>query len=576
MKQSRLIKILLDPWFKYAKYALILSSISFLLLSPLSEYYAVIIPEKILTALDKGVSINDIILVGLKYFSLSLLFYLLSRILQDTVYEKGKIIIENKIKNDVINKLLLLDQEIFDKQEYYDSYKLVIEEYPKKSVESFEYIMHLGQNIIQIIILGSLIILKGSYIISIILLLSFCAMLAQILWSDLSSKKSIKQIRPKRKIDYVIRLFYDPSIISDIKINDYHAYFESFVNDGAKELINIQNIFKRKLIFIDALVGLSQIGINFVIPLYIAISLINNKISDISIFSTLLVAANSLKTNLNELGWWSSQISANIAYASKIQSFMNLSPMIENSFSTKKLETVPIKVDIQNLKYKYLTGNFQLKIDALHISPGEKVAIVGENGAGKSTLFKLLLRIYDAKDASIKLNGNDIKEIDILSLRNSIGYVAQKPILYSTSVKEYLQCNNDQVIKSVLNELRLNIDINAMLTKEFDDNGLVLSGGQSQLLALARVLSKKHSLLLLDEPSSALDPSKEELMLNIIEKNVNTTLIMIAHRLSSIRNMDRILVMSNGRIVENGTHDSLMRKRGIYYKMFNAQASRYN
>ena len=219
------------------------------------------------------------------------------------------------------------------------------------------------------------------------------------------------------------------------------------------------------------------------------------------------------------------------------------------------------------------------------INAGEKIAIVGKNGVGKSTLIKLLLRLYDPTDGYIKVNGIDIKKYDTKEYRKYIGTVFQDSNVYAFSIKDNLdiytehQEDNISITVDQVNLTQQLQNYESELTKEFSDDGIVLSGGETQKLAIARILNGKFGLLLFDEPSSALDPISEEqvmkLIYNMASTTTTTTTIVIAHRLSSIRDMDRILVVDNGMIIEEGNHNQLMDKKGLYYQMWNIQAEKY-
>jgi len=182
------------------------------------------------------------------------------------------------------------------------------------------------------------------------------------------------------------------------------------------------------------------------------------------------------------------------------------------------------------------------------------------------------------------INGLSIKTINIDLLRSKIGAVFQRSNIYSVTVQDNLSLYDDinsdnmnQIITVLdMKDKIAEEDINRYFTKEFDDNGIVLSKGEEQKIALGRILSNEFGLILLDEPSSSLDPLAEKKMLNLLnEKCQNATRIMIAHRLSTIRDADVIYVFDNGSIIEKGTHDQLMAKEGKYYQMFTAQASDY-
>lgn len=287
--------------------------------------------------------------------------------------------------------------------------------------------------------------------------------------------------------------------------------------------------------------------------------------------------ANSTTTLLN--------FQDNAMYIENLRTFLDYEPKIRSG-NTKLPESGDLILDNINFRYdgsdKDTLHNVSLKI-----GKNEKIAIVGHNGAGKSTLVKLLLRLYDTNE-SITYGGIDIKEFSIDEYRNIFSTVLQDCHVFAMSVKDNVMLEkrdkyDDEIIENALkkggilekiNELPHKAD--TLLTKEFDKNGIMLSGGEQQKLAISHIYSKKNRFVILDEPSSALDPIAEYEMYNrMIDACKDCAMIFISHRLSSAVMADRIYLMENGTAAECGTHSELMSMGGRYAEMFKKQAANY-
>lgn len=302
---------------------------------------------------------------------------------------------------------------------------------------------------------------------------------------------------------------------------------------------------------------------------------------------TMMLAVESLKNALNEMFYYVKDANRLGMYAKRIRAFFDVKSDIETDVEHKlPVPSGAYAVSFQNVCFSYANALFAIKDFNLHIKPGEKIAIVGENGAGKSTLVKLLLRFYNTTSGRISINGTDIKDYNITELRGKIGVAFQNVNVYAISLAKnmmlYNEATDNQLQKIIdkvglANVLRKNdADISAEVTKEFNEKGIMLSGGEIQKIGISRLFTGEFGLLLLDEPSSALDPLAEYEMTKLIldSSNLSTTII-VAHRLSTIRGADRIVLVDNGSIKEIGTHDELMGLKGKYYEMFTKQAENY-
>ena len=239
-------------------------------------------------------------------------------------------------------------------------------------------------------------------------------------------------------------------------------------------------------------------------------------------------------------------------------------------------------IELKKISFKYpFTENYIFKNLSLHINSGDKIAIVGENGAGKSTMIKLLLRFYDVDEGEIVINGFNIKEYVVGELRSCIGIYFQNnnnyafKIIENITLRESTDINLSNVVEALklsgLNKVIKNkkISLSSYNTKLFNKDGVELSGGENQKLSLARTIYMNKKLLIFDEPSAFLDAKSEyEFFKGIRNKYKDRTLIYISHRLTNIVKSDRIVVIKNGEVIEEGFFDELMNNKGVFYEYY--------
>ena len=307
----------------------------------------------------------------------------------------------------------------------------------------------------------------------------------------------------------------------------------------------------------------------------------------VSAFSVVLSSINSVKEATMRIAHSFEAMSRFAFYFQNMSEFLGFESTVSNgSVKCEEFESLEFK----NVSFKYPSAEKEtLKNISFRIDKGETLALVGVNGAGKSTLVKLLLRFYDVSDGEILLNGKNIKTYDLASLRSIFGAVFQDYRNFALTVNENLmchECDDDEKLKAEIalkqSGIWEKIDSfpkkgDTVLTREFEKDGVGLSGGENQKLSVARLFAKDFSFAVLDEPSSALDPIAEYKMYeSLISVTKGKTVLYISHRLSSAVLSDRIIVLDGGEISQIGSHAELMKKDGVYSRMFTLQASSYN
>lgn len=239
-----------------------------------------------------------------------------------------------------------------------------------------------------------------------------------------------------------------------------------------------------------------------------------------------------------------------------------------------------------HVSFCYPNGKQILSDVSFSIEAGKNLVLVGHNGAGKSTIIKLLLRLYDPTEGVIKVNGRDIREYQLSAYRNLFACAFQDGVVFPGTVRYNVLMGREGTDEEVITALQkagvyekidsLPLGINSQLTKEFDENGTQLSGGECQKVLVARAFAKPAQVTVFDEPSSALDPIAEhELLSGILKETDGRTRILISHRLSCVKEADYLIMLENGRIVEEGTHQILLKKHGKYAELYRVQEQNY-
>ena len=275
---------------------------------------------------------------------------------------------------------------------------------------------------------------------------------------------------------------------------------------------------------------------------------------------------------------------AHKAFASirKVQSALALNPRVTNSPAAVPLvQEHPAQIDFLGVEFSYDTRKDVLHIPSLRILPGERIAICGENGAGKSTVAKLIARIYDVDSGSICIGGKDIRDIDLESLRHYACYLPRDPILFNGTLASNLHfvrpAASDHELENVIQVTGLSPFIATLtdgLRQRIGPGACQLSGGQRQRLAIARALLRQPQILILDEATSCLDASSEDLLFRDVQQSLGaSTLIVISHRLSTLSSFERVVVLRGGHIVEDGNPDSFLFAQGAYSRLFASNTS---
>jgi ATP-binding cassette subfamily B protein/subfamily B ATP-binding cassette protein MsbA len=287
----------------------------------------------------------------------------------------------------------------------------------------------------------------------------------------------------------------------------------------------------------------------------------------------------SLYGPLESLMYTSMTINEAAGSGRRVMEILDTEQEVESYPGAPDLSSVQGHIRFENVSFGYETDRLILEDISFETLPGQTVAIVGATGAGKSTLVSLVPRFFDPSKGRITIDGRDIRDVELKSLRSQVGIVLQEPFLFPLTIAENIAYGRPEATRKQIEEAAQAANAHQFierLSKGYDtiigERGATLSGGERQRLSIARALLKDAPILILDEPTSALDAQTENLLLEALERLMKgRTTFIIAHRLSTIRKADQIIVLENGRIVEQGTHTELLNNKGLYSSLYQIQ-----
>ena len=386
-------------------------------------------------------------------------------------------------------------------------------------------------------------------------------------------------------------MFFLPQYIEEMKANNYSGLLFTKLENGTEEYNEIQNKFQPQIAIFNIINNWQIFVINFGIVSFFVGKKIIRGILEAASFTSLIYASTTLSEALSNLFSIIPQMAEHSLFIDNLREILDYrSPMepTEESKVVQKAQSHSIILD--NVSFKYRSSESDIiKNISLRINKGEKIALVGENGAGKSTLVKLMLRLYDPQRGSLYFDDENYTKLDVESLRKEIAIVYQDFQSFAFSIGENViarELRGEKDEHDVWEALKgsglsgkvesLPDKLNTPLTNEFEENGTNFSGGESQKLAIAKAVYKDAGVVIMDEPSSSLDPKSEhEMYMRMFAMCKDKTLILISHRLYSTKMVDKIYYMESGSILESGSHEELIKQNGKYAALYNIQAGQY-
>lgn len=399
-----------------------------------------------------------------------------------------------------------------------------------------------------------------------------------------------------RKRDYVSRVFYLKDFAKELRLHpNAGAQLEEEFSEANDNIIKEHKKVAVKRVCFQFLKDYG-VGDFLIDGLYITYLVYKAAVLHTVNYSDAVILFNrtgSLRGSMSRFADLGPKAHENSMFVDKIRAFLNYEPRLKNNEGDAVPEGAG-ELKLEHVTFKYSESGRKVLDDiSLSVKPGEHIAIVGYNGAGKTTLIKLLMRLYDPTSGSISYHGRNITELCPNDYHKRIGVVFQDYQMFGANLaenvvmddlpKDELDTRAPQITAALTDAgfaqklARLPDGLLTQVTTEFDKKGVDFSGGESQKVAISRAFYKKADILIMDEPSSALDPIAEYELNKAMESAAKgKTVFYISHRLSTTRDADRIIMLERGRIIEEGTHTELLARNGKYAEMWNAQAGKYN
>lgn len=483
--------------------------------------------------------------------------------------------IENDMRSDLFNHLQKLSFSYFDRHKTGDIMSRI-----SNDLFNIAEVAHHGPEDVVI----SILTIIGAYILMFIInapmsLISIIPLPIMAVYGIVFNKKLKNRNRAIRKSISEINVTAENSIqgIREVKSFSQERFQEKKFSSSNEKLKSSREKMYSSMAQYNA-------GMEFMRQLYYFITICGGVVlialgkMGVADLTTFILYVSVVLPPIDRLINFTEQFTQGVASFERFEEIMDTSPDIVDSPSAKDLVVTKGEIDYKDVSFSYSDGEEEIVIQGLnlHIPGGKKIALVGESGAGKTTTVSLLARFYERTGGSITIDGIDINTVTQESLHRAIGFVQQSIFLFDASIRENLRYGKpdakDDELWDALEKANLAEFVRTLpdgLDTQVGEHGTRLSGGQKQRLSIARVFLKNPPILVFDEATSSLDTESETLIssaFNTLSKG--RTSIIIAHRLSTVIDSDMIFVLDKGRVVENGTHQELMEKKGLYYKLY--------
>ncbi|MDX6188536.1 ABC transporter ATP-binding protein [Flavobacterium sp. Fl-318] len=486
--------------------------------------------------------------------------------------------IEFDLKNEVFKQYENLSQNFYKQNRTGDLMNRISEDVSKVRMYVGPAVMYTINTFIRfaivIIYMYSVSPLLTLYTILPLPILSYCIFK---LSSAINKKSTIFQQYLSKVSSFSQEIFSGIRVIKAYSLENQHQNNMVALADESKkkslDLAKVQSLFGPLMI---ALIGIS----NLVVIYFGGVMYINGTIQSIGTIAEFILYVNMLTWPVASLGWVSSMVQEAEASQKRLNEFLKIEPEIKNN--NQNPSDIQGSISFENVSYTYEDTNIEaLKNVTFTVKKGETLAILGKTGSGKSTILSLISRLYDVTQGKITIDQHEISTLNLNDLRNNIGIVPQDAFLFSDTIKNNIKFGNqnatdEEVIKAAQNAVVHDniIAFNKQYDTVLGERGITLSGGQKQRVSIARAIIKNPAILLFDDCLSAVDTETEETILNnLFEICKDKTTIIVSHRVSSAKNADKIIILEDGKIIQQGSHNQLINQEGYYSSLYLKQLS---
>lgn len=562
------------------------------LLPAAQSWVGKMIVDKILLAIELGSDVQAGIQIVLPYVILEFALLLVSSLLNAFQSLSNNVLrssLSKYVNTMIIDKSIKLDLQFYEDPVFYDNMQNARRRADSSALAIVSSISQVAQQFITLISLVALLIGFSPWLAVLVILAAVPNFLSNSRFAEMSFRAISHRAPETRLLNYIETLLTSNETVKEIKLFGLGESLKARFENLFTEFMDEDNAIARRNTFASLGWGMVTNLAYYGSYIWVIIRTITKAITlgDMTMF--LSVFRQSQRAVMSLLDSFS-RLYENNLYLDNLLDFLKIEPALVSP-ENGKIAPAPILegIHFQNVSFKYPgSDKYVLRNINLFIKPNESIALVGLNGAGKTTLIKLLTRLYDPTEGQITLDGVDLREYDMKSLHQRFGVIFQDFVRYQFSIKENIgfgqieDLDNMGRIKEAASKGGAD-EVVAPLAEGYEtilgrrwNRGHELSGGQWQKIALSRAFMRKAEVLILDEPTSALDAQAEyEIFLRFRELMEGRLAVLISHRFSTVRMADRIVVLEDGRILELGSHEELMRHNQVYAHLFNLQAEGY-